>query len=324
MGISKVTLNDDTQMDVTDKTVDANNLLSGFTALNAAGNNVTGTVTVPTKTSDLTNDSGFITSADVPVQSVNGQTGTVVLSIPTATSDLTNDSDYVSDASYVHTDNNFTTAEKNKLSGIASGAEVNVQADWSVTDSTSDAFIKNKPTIPEETVVDQSLSSTSQNPVQNQAIYSALAGKVDSSLVGTANGIAELDENGLVPSSQLPSYVDDVQEYASRSAFPATGEAGKIYVDISTNLTYRWGGSAYVEISPSLALGTTSSTAFRGDYGNAAYAHSVTNKGSAFASGFYKITTNGEGHVTAATAVTKSDITALGIPAQDYTVQGTF
>ena len=68
-----------------------------------------------------------------------------------------------------------------------------------------------------------------------------------------------------------------------------------------------------------MALGTTSSTAFRGDYGNAAYAHSVTNKGSAFASGFYKITTNGEGHVTAATAVAKSDITALGIPAQDTT-----
>lgn len=48
-----------------------------------------------------------------------------------------------------------------------------------------------------------------------------------------------------------------------------------------------------------------------------AYAHSVTNKGSAFASGFYKITTNAEGHVTAATAVTKADITGLGIPAQD-------
>jgi len=76
----------------------------------------------------------------------------------------------------------------------------------------------------------------------------------------------------------------------------------------------------------SLELGTTSSTAFRGDYGNSAYTHAVTNKGSAFSNGLYKITTNSEGHVTAATAVQKSDITGLGIPAQDttYTFDGTY
>lgn len=131
---------------------------------------------------------------------------------------------------------------------------------------------------------------------------------------------------GTVPTSSLPSYVDDVIEYSSYSGFPATGETGKIYVDTSTNLAYRWGGSAYVEISPSLALGTTSSTAFRGDYGDLAYTHAVTNKGSAFTSGLYKITTNSEGHVTSATAVQKSDITALGIPAQDttYEFDGTY
>ena len=54
----------------------------------------------------------------------------------------------VADANYVHTDNNYTSTEKSKLAGIASGAEVNVQADWNVTDTASDAFIKNKPTIP--------------------------------------------------------------------------------------------------------------------------------------------------------------------------------
>lgn len=68
--------------------------------------------------------------------------------VPTKTSDITNDSNFPVDANYVHTDNNYTTTEKNKLSGIASGAEVNVQSDWSVTDTSSDAFIKNKPTIP--------------------------------------------------------------------------------------------------------------------------------------------------------------------------------
>lgn len=113
---------------------------------------------------------------------------------------------------------------------------------------------------------------------------------------------------GTVPQSALPSYVDDVVEYNGKSSFPTTGEAGKIYVDTSTNLTWRWSGTTYVEISPSLALGETSSTAYRGDRGAAAYAHAVTNKGSAFTSGLYKITTNSEGHVTAAVAAGKSDI----------------
>ena len=129
--------------------------------------------------------------------------------------------------------------------------------------------------------------------------------------------------NGTIPTACLPSYVDDVLQYAAKANFPSTGETGKIYVDKATNLTWRWGGSTYVEISPSLALGTTSSTAFRGDYGNAAYAHAVTNKGSAFSSGLYKITTNSEGHVTAATAVQKSDITGLGIPGTDNDTKNT-
>lgn len=71
--------------------------------------------------------------------------------IPTKTSDLTNDSNFVSDANYVHTDNNFTTTLKNKLDGIAAGAEVNVQSDWNETNTSSDAYIKNKPTIPTDT-----------------------------------------------------------------------------------------------------------------------------------------------------------------------------
>lgn len=121
---------------------------------------------------------------------------------------------------------------------------------------------------------------------------------------------------GIINQANLPSYVDDVLEFANKTAFPAKGESGKIYVDQATNLTYRWGGTAYVEISPSLALGTTSSTAFRGDYGNTAYQH-ATAKGNAFAQGMYKFTTNGEGHVTAAQAITKQDIVNLGIPAQD-------
>ena len=128
---------------------------------------------------------------------------------------------------------------------------------------------------------------------------------------------------GTIPTANLPSYVDDVVEGATTEDFPEIGKAGKIYVATSTNKTYRWSGSGYVEISASLALGTTSSTAFRGDYGNVAYTH-ATAKGAAFGSGLYKITTNAQGHVTTATAVTKSDITALGIPGSDTNTNTTY
>ena len=151
---------------------------------------------------------------------------------------------------------------------------------------------------------------------------------------GANSGVAELDANGKVPSSQLPSYVDDVvQGYYSAAEFYQsynegsgnystliTGETGKIYIDLHTNKTYRWSGSAFVEISASLALGETSSTAYRGDRGATAYSHaSQSGNVGANSSGLYKITTDKYGHVTAATTVQKSDITGLGIPGSDTT-----
>ena len=81
------------------------------------------------------------------------------------------------------------------------------------------------------------------------------------------HNFAKLDSDGRVPASQLPSYVDDVEEYSGLSSFPKEGEAGKIYVAMDSNLTYRWSGSTYVEISPSIALGETSTTAYPGDKG---------------------------------------------------------
>ena len=112
--------------------------------------------------------------------------------------------------------------------------------------------------------------------------------RMAASLKGAANGVAELDANGKVPSSQLPSYVDDVIEgYYHNSKFykeaahttEITGESGKIYVDLSSEKTYRWSGTAYAEISSSLALGETSSTAYRGDRGKTAYDHSQLTSG---------------------------------------------
>lgn len=86
---------------------------------------------------------------------------------------------------------------------------------------------------------------------------------------GAPNGLASLNESGIIPSAQLPSYVDDVIEVDTFSNLPGTGESGKIYIVQDTNLTYRWSGTNYVEISKSLALGETSSTAYPGDKGKA-------------------------------------------------------
>lgn len=152
--------------------------------------------------------------------------------------------------------------------------------------------------------------------------------KLAASLKGAANGLAELDSTGKVPSSQLPSYVDDVIEgYYYNSKFYKEAahtteiacETGKIYVDLATDKSYRWSGSAFSQIKGDLTLGETSSTAYRGDRGKTAYDHaSDANKlTTAQSAGLYKVAVTAQGHVASVTAVAKSDITALGIPGSD-------
>lgn len=132
-----------------------------------------------------------------------------------------------------------------------------------------------------------------------------LNNKLDISLKGKANGLAELDESGRVPSSQLPSYVDDVMDgYYSGGKFYAdsalkteiTGEGGKIYTNLleETNNIYRWSGSKFVSITDApIVLGETSSTAYRGDRGKIAYDHSQTAHARTDATKTAKSNTNG-------------------------------
>nr|DAW56326.1 MAG TPA: Peptidase [Caudoviricetes sp.] len=87
--------------------------------------------------------------------------------------------------------------------------------------------------------------------------------------LGEKNGVASLDSTGKIPTSQLPAYVSDVLEFPTFDKFPTTGEVNKIYIALDTNKTYRWGGTVYVEIGSSLALGETSETAWAGDKGKA-------------------------------------------------------
>ena len=165
--------------------------------------------------------------------------------------------------------NNYSlpVANTSNLGGVRSGGDISVDRNGNVS------------------VVDNSHAHTIANVT---GLQNALNNKIATNQKGVANGVATLDAGGKVPTSQLPSYVDDVIEgykdgdkfyFNSEKTDEITGESGKIYVDQTSNKTYRWSGTAYVEISSSLALGETASTAYRGDRGKVAYDHSQIKTG---------------------------------------------
>lgn len=170
----------------------------------------------------------------------------------------------------------------------------------------------------------QEVTALEENVYTKTETDTLLSGKLSTTLKGANNGLAELDSSGKVPSTQLPSYVDDIIEgYYYNNKFyneaahttEITPETGKIYVDLTTNKTYRWSGTAYVEISESLALGETSSTAYRGDRGKIAYDHAADNNkvSSAKTKKFYKVGVTAEGHISEVEEIVKSDLTDLGV-----------
>lgn len=116
---------------------------------------------------------------------------------------------------------------------------------------------------------DKVVAKTTGGAILTLATTDDLALKVDTSSVGANNGIATLDSSGKVPSSQLPSYVDDVIEgYLYEGSFYEdaqhteliTPESSKIYVDLSTDKAYRWGGSTYVDVTGASAWGEIGGT----------------------------------------------------------------
>jgi len=188
------------------------------------------------------------------------------------------------------------------------------QSDWTQTDETQLDFIKNKPTLgslaAKDEVAKSDLTEEVQTALDNAKSYTETdptvpawakaetkpsygpdeVGAIPIAQKGTASGVATLDANGHVPSTQLPSYVDDVIEgYVSEDctkfyedeakAKEIAPETGKIYLDLASLRTYRWSSSVFAEISESLALGETSNTAYYGDKGKTAYDHSQITSG---------------------------------------------
>jgi len=223
----------------------------------------------------------------------------------------------VQDADYVHTDNNYSDTDKGKVDALGTASTKDIPESGNA--GNDEVVLGNDSRLsdarPASDVSSWAKASTKPSYTASEV------GAIASTLKGVANGVAELDAAGKVPSSQLPSFVDDVIEVADYDHLPITGESGKIYVTLDANKTYRWTGSGYAEISESLALGETSATAYRGDRGKTAYDHSQDSGRitTAVSSGLYKVAATAQGHIAGLTAVEKSDITALGIPAQDTT-----
>ena len=227
----------------------------------------------------------------------------------------------------------MTSADKSKLDGIAAGAQVN-----SITGIKGD--------------------SESTYRTGNVNITPANIGAIPSSSIGANSGVAPLNASGLIDSTYLPAYVDDVLEFNGTAAFPTTGTAGIIYVDTSQqeNNIYRWSGTSYIVIAKN--TDTTYTISKSGNSitltGSNGYSNSVTDTTYAAAttaaaglmtsadkskldsiaasankythpsytssdSGLKKFTVDATGHVSATAAVAASDITGLGIPAQDTT-----
>lgn len=166
------------------------------------------------------------------------------------------------------TDDSLTAAIEDLEDAVANAGKLNslvVNGIQMVPDDNKKLFLNVGAKTGDKLLVEMETSpNTNPNSVSIKFDSSQL---IPTSEKGAPNGIATLDENGHVPSSQLPSFVDDVIEYDTFSSFPTTGEGGKIYVDKATNKTYRWSGTQYTEISASLALGTTSGTAYEGSAG---------------------------------------------------------
>ena len=170
-----------------------------------------------------------------------------------------------------------------KVNNATNGHLAGLNIDGNLTDSGIDPTTLQPKTMSTPITVD----GTEQTTVEG-ALGALNTKKINISEKGAASGIAELDTNGRVPSSQLPSYVDDVKEGYLNSAdgkfyeestyeTEIIPEADKIYVDKAINITYRWSGSVFVPIGSDLALGETSSTAYRGDRGKIAYDTALAN-----------------------------------------------
>ncbi len=146
-----------------------------------------------------------------------------------------------------------------KSGGTFTGAVSGLTASAGTNDTTlaTTAFVTTAVTNGVGTVTKASLglgnvdNTSDVNKPVSTAQQTALNLKVDKSSIGAANGIVPLGSDSKIPAAYIPGSIDEIDEFANLAAFPATGATNKLYVALDTEKVYRWGGSSYVEISPS-------------------------------------------------------------------------
>lgn len=203
------------------------------------------------------------TRAETAEHNADGHAASALASMNSAYTAAGNASDSATLAQGYATDANASKLAAQAAQTLSEDAELDAEA-WALgtrnnipVDSDDPAYHNNSKYYAElgQDVVNDSIT-TLYTTWSSEKINTQLAGKA--SLV-----------NGKVPAAELPGFVDDIEEYATTSDFPNPGEAGKLYVDLSTNTLYRWSGSVYVDIPASLALGETAGTAYEGNKGKA-------------------------------------------------------
>ena len=267
-------------------------LRKGF--ISNANSSVTGTLTA---TSTLTASGLTYPTADGTANQAIVTNASGILSFASVTlaganiSTLTNDSGFISDI----TAENLGDLNDINLTGLASNDILQYDgSEWIAVDIDTIMGAQNLADLGDVTItaaasgdflrysgaawVDSTIQDgdIAQSAVtQHQAALSITESQISdlgtyqvTSEKGQANGYASLDGSGLVPSAQLPSYVDDVEEYANEASFPATGETGKLYVDLSDNSVHRWSGTAYVNITDYSTPGHTHVVADITDFGS--------------------------------------------------------
>lgn len=299
-------------------------------------------IPLPTKTSELTNDAGFITAKDVPDGAAASTTtpkmdGTAA--VGTETTFARGDHVHPSDTKKLNTDGDgsdvtvaFTAATSRTLP--TTGEKLAVLFGKIVK------FFSDLKTV---------AFSGSYNDLSDKPLASDV-GAIPASQKGAARGVAELDSSGHVPADQLPSYVDDVIDayiVSGSTAFSAgwlsvsdggaalAPESGKVYIILTAGQyeakTYRWSGTVYAPIGNDLALGETSNTAYRGDRGKVAYEHSQAAHAPSDAEKNVQADwnvddTNSDAYIqhkpTIPKAVTKTVQTMSAATAKTYTVSG--
>ena len=158
-----------------------------------------------------------------------------------------------------------------------------------------------------QSTADNAVSAAATAQSAAEAAQATANAAIPSTEKGANNGVATLDGTGKIPAAQLPASVDEIIEAENFEALPETGEGSKIYVTLDDNKTYRWGGSSYVEISASVALGETTGTAYDGA------------KGAQLRTDLNAHTSNSEIHVTASDKTNWNGKTTMGeVEAKGY------